>query len=424
MSAGDESVIPERDGRDLALADLRRSERAVSLVRWVAVAFALGQVLTYDNLPYPAGVKEAALALTGVLAAANAGIWLVHRRTRTYAQARNLAVASLSLDVLVASGFVWLYAFDQGSALWAILFILPLEGAIRFRMAGALGAWAATTALYVGRELWASDRYGYDLEWNSVSFRIGVGLFIALIGGLMARDLTREHARLSAALTEVRRVDAVRSGLISTLAHDVRNPLTTIRGTLKMLLARNERLDPQTAEELIRSADGQAARLERLAIDLLDLARVEHGRLELSLEEIGLKDAVDRAIAYANAGDRVEVRIDPSLSVRADPNRLEQIIVNLLQNALRYGEPPFLVEAALADGRIDMQFRDHGKGVAVEDRTALFEPFRHSDTGTVGFGLAIVKALVEVHGGRVSYEENPPRGACFRIVFPTPDSAR
>jgi signal transduction histidine kinase len=387
------------------------------LVRWAAAAFATVQIITYSTEPYPPGVEAAALGLAGALAAANVVIWVLTRRDLSLPGARALSISALSVDVVVASGFVWLYAFDQVSALWAILLILPLEGAIRFALPGALATWAAATVLYFGREVWGSDRYGYPLEWNSISFRMGVALLTALVAGMMARDLLRQRAVVGGALAELSRINALRSRMVAMLAHDVRNPLTTIRGTLKTLLRHADRVDEVTRAELLAAADDQADRLERLAADLLDLARLEQGRLGLRLEDVPLAEVVARGVSYADRQRRFELRIDPELTVRASPGRLEQMIVNLVSNALQYGESPFVVEArSSTDGRVDLSFRDHGPGVPEPERASLFEPFRSERAaGSVGLGLAIVQALAEAQGGTVSYEENRPRGACFRV---------
>jgi signal transduction histidine kinase len=403
----------------MRIEDLHRSERVMFLVRAVAAVFAALQVLVYSAMPYPPGVEEAGLALAGSLAVANLVIWLVNRRVRTLRQMRRLSLAALILDILVASGFVYLYAFDQVSALWAVLYVLPLEGAIRFRLPGALGAWAAVTVLYTLREVWGSARYGYLLEWNSITFRMGLALLIALVAGMMARNLMRQRTRLQDALSQLRRVDELRSSLISTLAHDVRNPLFTIRGTLRMLLAHPERLSEDTSKELLRAAEHQAARMERLAIDLLDLARLETGRLELQLERILVREAVERALSYADRDRQFEVRIAPEVEVMADPGRFEQIVVNLASNAIQHGSPPFVIEGRRVDGLVTMDFRDAGPGIPSDERDSVFEPFRSEQGGeSVGFGLAIVKALAEAHGGGVAYLELEPRGACFRVTLP------
>jgi signal transduction histidine kinase len=407
----------------LGLEDLQRSERVMVLVRWLAAIFASVQVLVYNTQPYPPGVKETGLGLAAVLGLANLVVWALSRRTKTLEEVRGLSLAALILDVVVASGFVFLYAFDQVTALWAVLYVLPLEGAIRFQLPGALGTWGAITVLYTLREIWGSSRYEYPLEWNSISFRMGLAFLIAMVAGLMARNLVRQRSRLADALAQLRRVDALRSHLISTLAHDVRNPLFTIRGTFKMLLAHPERLKEDTARELLGAAEHQAGRLERLAIDLLDLARLETGRMELHLQRIIVSEAVERALSFADRDRRFEVRIDPDVQVLADPGRFEQIVVNLATNAIQHGEPPFVIEGRRENGVVTMEFRDAGPGIEPEELQSLFEPFRSEPGGeSVGFGLAIVKALAEAHGGAVSYLPGEPRGACFRLTLPAANS--
>ena len=406
----------------VALEDLRRSERTMLIVRAIGVPWAFLQILTHTEPPYPPGIREMAFGLAALLLVGNLAIYLLSRRERGLEGSRWLAGASLSLDLVVVSGIVWLYAFDHASALWAVLFILPLEGAMRFQLRGALATWLGATFIYIGRELYGSERYGYRLEWNSITFRMGIGLIIALVAGLMARDLMRQREKLASALRDLQGVDGLRRALVSTLAHDVRNPLTAIQGSIKTLLSRRELITTDAAAGLLESADRQADRLTRLANDLLDLARLEEGRLALDLKAVPLKHAVDGALSYLESAYRIETRIDPKLLVQADPERLQQVVVNLASNALRYGEEPFVVEGATLDGGVELAFRDHGPGVPPEDVPRMFEPFgsQHS-RGSVGFGLAIVKALVDAQGGSVAYEPNQPRGACFKMWLPRAD---
>ncbi len=392
------------------------------VVRWAAVGLALLQVLAYRDAPYPEEVPVFPLALVtiGVLAAGNSAAWLLLRRAGASGPIRGLAAGTLLLDLLVAQSFVWLWAFDPGSALWAILFILPLEGAIKFQLPGALGAWVGVTALYVGREFWGAATFDANtVQWNSITFRMGIGLLIALVAGLMAQNLTRQRVLVEETLGRLREVDRLRSALVSTLAHDVRNPLAAIRGSIRMLLDRTDDIDPSTRSELLGAADRQAGRLERLAADLLDLARLEQGRLELALEDVPLAATVQQAVSYFDEQRAFEIRIDPALTTRADPRRLEQIVVNLVSNALRHGAGPYLIEAKPLNGQVAVAFRDHGPGVPAEERGQLFEPVRGDrDAQSAGFGLAIVKALAEAHGGLVEYQQNEPRGACFIVTLP------
>lgn len=398
------------------------SERSMVAVRWVAVAFGLVQILAYEDAPYPEGIPVFALGLVamGVLALGNVAIWVGSRRASS-PRVRPLALTGLALDVLVAEAIVWLWAFDPGSALWAVLYVLPLEGAIKFQLPGALGTWAAVTALYVGREFWAAAVYpDLEVQWNSITFRMGIGLLIALVGGLMARNLTRQRALVEDALARLRRIDRLRAGLVSTLAHDVRNPLAAIRGTLSTLLSpRMDRLTRTSRQELLRIADHQAARLERLATDLLDLARLERGRLELAYRDVELAPLIRQALGYLEDGGKVEVEIDDRIVVRADPARVEQVVVNLVANALRYGRPPFELRVAASGDEVVIEMRDRGDGIPSNQQPTLFDPFRaEAHTGSVGFGLAIVRALAEAHGGSASYRDLDGGGACFTVTMP------
>jgi signal transduction histidine kinase len=396
------------------------------IVRAAATVFALVQISTYRQRAYPEGVEGLAYGLVGVLAVANLAIWLVSRRVRDLRDAYRLSYGAMVFDVLITSGFVWLYAFDSSTAMWAVLFIMSLEGAIRFALTGALVAWAASTLLYAAREIWASKTYAdHPLQWESISFRMGIGLLIALVAGLMARDLIRQRVRVAEALEDVSRIDRLRSGLVAMLAHDVRNPLTGIRGSLLTLLRHGRKLPHEEREAMLRGADEHAERLERLATSLLDLARLEEGRMDLDLERIPVRDAIDSGLTAAGADQRYEVHIPELLAVRADRGRLEQIIVNLATNALRYGKPPFVLDARTnGDGSVAISFSDEGPGLEASAHEGLFEAFQTESRGSsVGLGLAIVSALAEAQGGKVSYAPNEPRGASFVVTLPAGGSS-
>lgn len=396
------------------------------IVRGAATVFALVQVSTYRQRAYPEGLEGLAYVLVGVLAVANLTIWLVSRRARDLRGAYRLSYAAMVTDVLITSAFVWLYAFDANTAMWAVLFIMSLEGAIRFALPGAIFGWAASTVLYAAREVWASKVYAdHPLQWESISFRMGIGLMIALVAGLMARDLIRQRVRVAEALEDVSRIDRLRSGLVAMLAHDVRNPLTAIRGTLLTLIRHSRRLPEEEREKLVRDADVAAARLERLATDLLDLARLEEGKLDLHIEDVPLRPAVDEGLAAAGTNGKYEVRVDDGLAVRADRGRLEQIVVNLATNAEKYGRPPLLIEASPGpDSQVAISFSDHGPGLDASQQRSQFEPFQTpTGTSSVGLGLAIVRALAEAQGGGATYEPNDPVGARFVVTLPAGGSS-
>lgn len=403
--------------------DIHSSQRTMIIVRWVGVPWALFQVLVYEK-PYPDGFFLLGLLLVAGLAAGNLAIQLWHRRPKAVERARRIAAVGLGLDVFVLVGFVWLYTFDDSSALWALLFILPLEGAVSFQLRGALFAWVSMSILYTMREVWGSGHYDYPLELNSITFRMGIAGIVALVAGLMARDLVGQRSQLRETLDELKRIDRLRLGLVSTLGHDVRSPLTVIRGSISTVLRLEKVFSHAQTKDLLLAADRHARRLETLANDLLDLARLEEGRLDLRLADVPLADVLAKTLSYIDAEHEVQVELEPSVSVRADPRRLEQIAYNLIANALRHGEPPFIVRAAIEGEAVCLDICDGGEGVAPAQKKHLFEPFQsETEDGSVGYGLAIVKALAEAQGGEVSYRDMQPRGACFTVRLPVSPEA-
>lgn len=403
-----------------ALDSLKRSLRSMVMARLFAVPWAFIQLVAYEQ-DYPEGHRLFGVVLVGVLAIANLAFAIGTSKIVDLKTAQKVAIGSLAFDIVLAMSFVLLLTFDPTSALWAVLFITILEGAILFQFVGAMSAWAAVTVLYAAREVWGSGRYDYPLLWNSITFRMGIGLIIALVSGLMARDLVRERKRLADALGEVTAIDGMRSALVSTMAHDIRNPLTSIRGAHRLLLEKGTDLGDEAVQRLLMTADRQSERLQIMATDLLDLARLERGRIELTLEELNVADEVGFAIAYLQDGVMFDIDIPEHLMVRADRARLQQIVMNLISNAETYGSPPFEIVGRASDGFVTLEFRDQGQGVPEEARSTLFAQFgTKSGRSSVGFGLSIVKAMAEAHGGTVTYEDNVPTGAIFRLSLPAP----
>lgn len=388
------------------------------IVRWIAVPWVLLQILSYE-VPYPPGYETLALTLCGVLISGNIVLWVVNRSPFGRRRARDIATAGLVMDVALLVGFVWLYAFDYDTQIWPILFIAPLEGAILFQLGGAMLSWGAISTLYALREVWAAERWGNPLLWNSITFRMGVAGIITLVAGMMAKDLVRQRVKLSSALEEIRRIDRLRSGLVNMLSHDIRSPITVIRGSVETLLSRGNEVASTDRIALLTAADRQAHRLERLANDLLDLARMDAGRLTLETESVAVDELVREAVSYVEDANELTVDVQEGLRVDADPRRLEQVLINLTTNALNHGAPPVTITAARNNGTVVLEVSDRGRGVDPAALETLFEPFGQAKKpGSNGYGLAIVKALVEAHGGDVSYSKNEHGGASFRIALP------
>lgn len=391
----------------------RRRVRTIITVRWLGVLFALVQVLTYRTFPYPAGLREAALGIVALMAFSNVGFELVWRGADTPARVRRLAMVVLVVDVLSLSGLTWVYAFDDLSALFAILFLLPIEGAVLFGLSGAIWTWGAVAVLYTGRE-WFSLRYGQVFEVESITFRVGLIGIVALVVGMLVRDLVAQRRATAAALREAERSEESRTRLISMLAHDVRAPIAAARSAFDTLQSAGDRIEPAKRLELMQAGRRQADRALLLARDLLDLARVEAGTLAVEPEDVALDDLV--AVIQRILANRAELVTDlGDLSVVADPFRLEQVLFNLLDNAVKYGEPPIEVRARRVDDTVELVVRDHGPGIP--QGVQLFTPFSHAGEGSVGLGMWIVRQLVEAMGGTVRHEPAAP-GARFVVTLP------
>ena len=194
-------AVPGPDAVSLALHRALRTERTMLRIRWFGVAFGVLQVLTY-YIPHPPGALPAALAFVGLLAAGNVAVTMAVRRVTTLRAARVLALAALGLDIVVVMGLVFVYTFDPETAMFAVVYVLPLEGAVRFQLRGALGTMAGAAVLYSLREVYGLVVYGNEFFLTSISFRMGIGVIIAAVAGAMATALVgeREEAERSRAV--------------------------------------------------------------------------------------------------------------------------------------------------------------------------------------------------------------------------------
>lgn len=229
-------------------------------------------------------------------------------------------------------------------------------------------------------------------------------------------------------VTTARDLEADKNEFLSLMTADLRQPLNTILG----LGATLETQAPELSEEGVRRMGSavrlQAERLGQLADDLYDISRLEARSLPLSPRAVDLACCVKAALRAAASVETVHVDIPTGLEVIADPARLEQVIANLVDNAMAYGSPPIEIKASAVgkDGLVELAVIDHGRGVPSALVPSLFDRLRllsHRDRdparGT-GLGLSLVKGLVEAMGGRVWYEQVPSGGADFRLSLPVP----
>jgi two-component system, OmpR family, sensor histidine kinase KdpD len=239
---------------------------------------------------------------------------------------------------------------------------------------------------------------------------------IGVLGALLATAIERE---------ELSRSDATKTAVLRSVSHDLRSPLTAIGTASEMLSDPQERLSAGDRDELLASIREQARRLDRLVSNLLDLSRLEAGAASPVAELWTVDELVGRALEAIGAdGDRVVVSLPEECpAVRADAAQLERVLVNLIENALRYSSSADSVDvrAVVDGGEVVVSVSDHGPGLERVDREAIFEPFRvgsgAGERGS-GLGLAIARGFASLNGGRLWVRSTPGRGATFSLALP------
>lgn len=240
-----------------------------------------------------------------------------------------------------------------------------------------------------------------------------------------------ERARL-ADENERRRVESererLRNVLLSSVSHDLRTPLAAIKGSASALRRAPYRIADPEAMELISAIEDEADRLARRVRDLLDMMRLESGEVRLDREWQPLEEAVGAALNRLEAalgGREVVTRLPADLPlVRIDGQAIEQVLLNLIENALKYSGPgsPIEIAATVQGGDIVVEVADRGPGIPPGQEERLFEKFFRVDdrgrAGGVGLGLAVCRAFVELHGGHIVAANRPDGGATFRFSLP------
>lgn len=183
---------PARGLNRQELARLRRTERTMGRIRWAGVAFGVVHALTFYR-PYPDGVLPWALLAMAVLAVGNVIVAVAARHTHDVAGMQRVSVGALALDIVVIMASVFVYTFDVETAVWAVTYILPLEGAVRFQLRGAMATMGIITAVYAVREIYGAQVFGNEFLPMSISFRMGIGFLIGAVAGSMAEDLVRDR---------------------------------------------------------------------------------------------------------------------------------------------------------------------------------------------------------------------------------------
>lgn len=276
-----------------------------------------------------------------------------------------------------------------------------------------------------GTEVW--------LHWSATGVRNAVGRIEYFL--VMYEDTDAAHAANEAAaahLASLERLNELKSDFVSLVSHEFRTGLVGISGFSEMI--RDQEVTLEEAKGYAADINKDAERLNRLINDMLDLDRIEAGRLTLHMQPVDVNRALDEAVDRAraiSAQHHIVTNLDPGMPIaRVDPDRIAQVLANLLSNAIKYspGGGEIAVSSVVRDGMVDVSVRDHGDGIAPEFLQRLFSRYeRYEKTSSkimgTGLGLAITRQIVELHGGKIWVESEVGAGSDFHFTLPLESSA-
>ena len=243
----------------------------------------------------------------------------------------------------------------------------------------------------------------------------------------MAGRLEATHHELEEQNAQLRESERLKSDLVNTVSHELRTPLSGVMGFTKLLLTRD--FDSETRRHYLGIVDAQARRLSDLLDDFLDVRRIEEGRFERARELVNMGTLLqEEAQLYSQQSPKHEVAVEighPPLSVIGNPDRLRQVIGNLISNAIKYSPQGGVIEvrADRDNGSVRFEVRDGGMGIPLSQQPQIFTKFFRGDaaasgiTGT-GLGLAVSRDIVESHGGRIGFKSAEGKGTTFFVELP------
>ena len=265
------------------------------------------------------------------------------------------------------------------------------------------------------------------------SWLLSSGLEVLVNARLHRRDVSSPVEMLVVGLRNGRgraRLDRERSDLVATVAHELRSPLTGVKGFVQAMLNRWDKLSDEQKKLMLTTVNADADRLARLIAELLDVARIDTGRLSLYPRESDAAVLVARAVESVRAGTSRPIELSAAESlpeVFADPDKFTQVVTNLIENAVRHGEGTVRVELLPLPAHwefpgIELVVSDEGDGIPEQLRRRVFTKFwTEGSSGGSGLGLYIVGGLTRAHGGHVSIGDAEGGGARLSVVWPGDD---
>ena len=396
-------MIPLQQGAQRAIDSLSTADKLIWIKteeEIVAQSNALNQVaigdrlLTMDNLPLIPQVKNL-----------NGSYWLMCA-TPLQVGNNNLGLLYLAHDITE----------DQ-------MMFSNLIRSLAIATAIAIATITTIIAVYVHRSMQPLKKIGQ------------------LTSTISADKLDRAHLNLEQAPSEVKELAETfeqmlvrlsqawehQRELLSNVSHELRTPLTIISGYIQSTLRRGSNLSTMQVEALTTAAS-EADRTVQLLQDLLDLARLDSGGMQFQKSTVILNDILQEVVSMAQQYSHRAIEVESSddlIAIQGDRHRLKQVLLNLVDNAVKYSAPqtPITIKLAKQQDRVIIQVCDRGVGITLQQQNRIFERFYRVDearnrSGGTGLGLSIVKTLVEGMGGYITVHSQPQHGSTFTVTFP------
>ncbi|MFQ5341029.1 MAG: ATP-binding protein [Anaerolineae bacterium] len=247
-------------------------------------------------------------------------------------------------------------------------------------------------------------------------------------------ELRMRNEALQAANEELKELDQLKSDFVSMVSHELRAPLTNINGSIELMLADGD-LESQSQRTMLRIIGEQSTRLTRLVQGILNVSRIEARKLEIHPQAVDVKPLMEKVVEHLTRSDVThEFRLPPGPLpiVQADPDRLEEILANLIDNAVKYSPDGGVIElsARESDGRLIISVSDPGVGIPAKELDKIFEKFHRVDRGDArttyghGLGLYISKRFIEAHGGDIWVDSRLGKGSTFSFTLPLANTDR
>lgn len=406
-------------------SETQRLEQGLTFVRLFGVVFSVAGIVTTTGWPSP--VTERLAWITVVFfALGSMTIWGASARLTTNQDHWRLGLIAFTFDALIICSMVWMFAWETPYVTWALLILVPLEGAIRYRLPGALAAGVLGAVFFIPQSLHRAELTGETFEITTYVFAVGLMGLMAGTTGVMAENWSVQKDAFERQALQLAEADRIKDRFLAITSHEFRGPLTAIIMGVDTVSRRRDRLSRQQLDKLLEMVSGQGNQLARLVDDLLITSQLQNHQVNLQPAWCDLQITIDRAVDAAASKRRfhqLEVFVEP-LSCVIDEARVGQVVRNLLENAYKYSpdRTRVAVTAKAENEDIVLRIADEGPGLPEDRREELFEAFsRVHETSIgkdgVGLGLYVVSQLVSAMGGRIDLKSSR-NGATFTIHLP------